>query len=57
MKTVFIVEGMLSDQYDHSRWIQAVFDTEEKANICKKKLESEEDADYYMYMIKEWEVL
>lgn len=56
MKTVFIIKGMESAAYENSSWICGVFDTEDKAILYRKELEAEEDSDYYIYMISEWEL-
>ena len=56
MKTVYILKGMESAAYEDGSWICGVFDTEEKSLVYKKELEAEEDADYFIYMVREWEV-
>lgn len=56
MKTVYIIKGMESAAYENSSWICGVFDTEEKAVLYRQELEAEEDSDYYIYMVSEWEV-
>ena len=56
MRVVFIIKGMDSAPYEDGSWICGVFDTEEKALAYKKELEAEEDADYYIYMLSQWEV-
>lgn len=56
MKTVFIVKGMYSQPYEDSSWISGVFDSEEKALTYIKEVEAEEDAEYYIYLLSQWEV-
>lgn len=56
MKTVWVITGMSSSDYEYSSWICSVFDSEEKALIHLQELEIEEFAEDYIYTIDQWEV-
>lgn len=56
MKTVWVITGMSSADYEYNTWTCSIFDSEEKALIHLRELESEDFAEDYIYMIDQWEV-